>query len=328
MTLTSIALKGFKSFVNKELPLKQLTLLTGINSSGKSSVIQALRMLERYNKDIKNPGIPGYGSMEELRNNQSQWPIELVTGFEDGSNTSLLITENNVTGKKSKFPELTYISASRLGPQNMLPIAETEGIGELGENVLKSIEIYQDKIVPEIIRHPDSHGDTLYFNLRGWLTSIAPGVKFDHEIIKLADAGFMKFNGFRAMNVGFGLSYTFPVIASLLLASVKKNQLVLIENPEAHLHPKGQTELAFLVCKAVETGAQVIVETHSDHFFDGVRVYVKRHSHFADQTSIHWYELKDGVSHVEVPEIKPTGNLSFWPKGLFDQFETNADALL
>lgn len=52
--------------------------------------------------------------------------------------------------------------------------------------------------------------------------------------------------------------------------------MVLIENPEAHLHPRGQYEMSRLICLCVEAGAKVLVETHSDHLFDGVRIFAKK----------------------------------------------------
>lgn len=333
MIIDNIFLKGFKSFKEKDIKLGLLTLLTGINSSGKSSIVQGIRMLSRA-KSNQSPIIPGYGDCEELKNQNSQWPM-IIKGTNTEGKVVQITFESPLSGAfiKSDFAEddfeLTYISASRFGPQNLLPIDTTDSIGELGENMLKSIEIHQDDIIPEIIRHPTSEGDTLYFNLRGWLNAIAPGTKFTHQIVRAADVSYMKFNNFRAANVGFGLSYALPVIASLLVGSLKKNQIVIIENPEAHLHPKGQTEIASLICRAAQAGVQVIIETHSDHLFDGVRLYAKSHPEFAPMVNIHWCELDfNSNTEIESPELKGNGKLSFWPKGLFDQFEINADALI
>lgn len=332
MIIDNIFLKGFKSFQERDIKFGPLTLLTGVNSSGKSSIIQGIRMLNRA-VSYQSPLISGYGESEELKNQNSQWPI-IIRGINtDGRGVEIIFKSPSSSFIKSDFMkedfELTYISASRFGPQNLLPIDITDSIGELGENVLKSIEIHQDDIIPEIVRHSASEGDTLYFNLRGWLNAIAPGTKFTHEIVRAADVSYMKFNNFRAANVGFGLSYALPVIASLLVCSLKKNQIVIIENPEAHLHPKGQTEIASLICRAAQAGVQVIIETHSDHLFDGVRLYAKNHPEFAPMVNIHWCELdSNSNTKIESPELNSNGKLSFWPKGLFDQFEINADALI
>ncbi len=102
-----------------------------------------------------------------------------------------------------------------------------------------------------------------------------------------------------------------------------------MENPEAHLHPKGQTELARLICLAVEAGAQAVVETHSDHLFDGIRIYAKQHHGFAQKVSTHWFELdNEKLTTVESPKLFDDGSLSQWPNGMFDQFGINAGELL
>ncbi len=333
MIFDKLSLNGFKSFKNQDITLSQLTLLTGINSSGKSSIVHALRMLNQAYRH-ENPILPGYGDVDELKNRDSAWPIT-ITGWHD----SVPAISMHISGLEdiiselhpSALPELdlTYISASRFGPQNHIAIDTSDRIGELGENILKSIDTHQDDIIPDILRHPDSEGETLLFNLRAWINAISPGTKFTHEIIKHADTSYMEFNGFRSSNVGFGLSYTLPVIASLLVASVKKNQIVMIENPEAHLHPRAQTEMAQLICMATEAGVQTVVETHSDHLFDGVRIYARKHPGFANKTAIHWCEIGSyGNTKLESPRLLDNGKLESWPKGLFDQFEINADELL
>lgn len=328
--IKEITLKGFKSFTDKSISLGPLTLLLGLNSSGKSSLIQGIRILERVARNHTSPLLPGHGSAEELQNPRVKEPFSLEASFETGSMLkSMKWTSGIKPNKECEFPELTYISASRFGPQTSIPITEGYHILENGNNVLKCIDHYQDIQLPELIRHENSEGDTLYFNLRGWLTCISPGVKFNHEIQRKTDSSYATYNGYRAKNVGFGLSYILPVITSLLLGSTRPGSAVIIENPEAHLHPKGQTELARLACLTAMSGCQVIIETHSDHFFDGVRIFAKHHPEFAKEISVNWFEQdRDGNSTVETPHVLPSGRLDSWPPGMFDQFEINAEELL
>ncbi|MBK9636389.1 MAG: AAA family ATPase [Bacteroidetes bacterium] len=72
---------------------------------------------------------------------------------------------------------------------------------------------------------------------------------------------------FSAENVGFGLSYALPIIVAALSSS--ENSLILVENPEAHLHPRGQSQLAKLLALAAQSGVQIIIETHSEHIING-----------------------------------------------------------
>lgn len=78
---------------------------------------------------------------------------------------------------------------------------------------------------------------------------------------------------FTAQNVGFGISYVLPIVLALVKA--KKGELIILENPEAHLHPRGQRKMGELIARAAQGGVQVIVETHSDHILNGIRFVCK-----------------------------------------------------
>ena len=167
--------------------------------------------------------------------------------------------------------------------------------------------------------------------LKEWMKIISPSVDFDYKIVEEADLSYSLFNGHRAKNVGFGLSYTLPVITALLLGTVVENSIVIIENPEAHLHAKAQTEIADLIARCVEAGAQVIVETHSDHLFDGLRIFVKEHPGFEKMMNCLWFELDEmGNTNTEEIIVNDNGrivNLDI-PLHFMDQFEYNSQRLL
>ena len=130
---------------------------------------------------------------------------------------------------------------------------------------------------------------------------------------------------YRATNVGFGLSYTLPVIVALLAPS---DTLCLIENPEAHLHPRGQTKLAELAVRAAMAGVQIIAETHSDHFMDGVRIAVRNGLIRPEDVAFHYFDRDGGRTTVSSPHVAADGRLSEWPAGFFDQHEDNLIKLL
>ena len=105
--------------------------------------------------------------------------------------------------------------------------------------------------------------------------------------------------------------------------------LCLIENPEAHLYPRGQTKLAGLAVRAARAGVQVFVETHSDHFIDGVRIAVRDGLIAPYATAFHYFERQgDGRVNVSSPTVDADGRLSHWPAGFFDQHEDNLARLL
>ena len=325
--INKLELFGFKSYVDESLDLYPLTILTGLNSSGKSSVIQAIRILGRAAQGEKNPLLDGYGDYRDLKNpNNESWDISANTTQGDYIQMGM----NGVKGKYPSFPNITYVSAGRLGPQVLLHIHRDAELDEIGENMLRCIEENQNLIIPEVLRHPQAEGDTFLYNLRAWLSTISPEMKFDWKIQKDSDSSYSLFDGHRANNVGFGLSYTLPVIVAILLASTRENTIVLVENPEAHLHPRGQVEMATLIAKAVQVGVQVIVETHSDHFFDGIRIAVKEsNGELCDKVITYWFELdKYKNTQKEVCFMDGNGRIAKWPKGMFDQFEINAFKLM
>lgn len=330
--IKELTLKGFKSFFDETLTIAPLTVLTGLNSSGKSSVIQAFRML-------RNRGpLPGHGTTEELTNIYYNQRYSIQIKYTDLKGQECYMGFGPEAQRRTMgyygVPQFTYISADRYGPRTSIPINNSRQLGERGDNVLRIIAENEWTELDKHLRHEKSEGDTFGYNLQAWLGCIAPGVEFRSKIEPMTDSSYSIFDGHRATNVGFGLSYTLPIIVALLMSSLDRykrffHPVVLLENPEAHLHPKGQTEMARLICSAVDAGAQVVVETHSDHLYDGIRIYAKNHPGFAAKVATHWFELDEKkLTNVQSPKMDDSGNLSFWPDGLFDQFGLNATELI
>ena len=86
--------------------------------------------------------------------------------------------------------------------------------------------------------------------------------------------------------------------------------------------------MAELAVRAAVAGVQVIAETHSDHFLDGVRIAVREGLIEPEDTAVHYFERENGKSVVVTPEIDANGRLSHWPAGFFDQHDHNLARLL
>ena len=325
--ISEIKLEGFKSFMDGSLILKPFTLLTGLNSSGKSSVIQALLMACRGLK-YGNFLLDDHGTVKELTNiYATEFNIKLIN--DKGEIVILHGKDDTQEIDSSGFscPELFYSEAGRYGSQNSIKVFNnTVEMDSKGGNLLKCIDTYADMPIPMNLRHPESQGETFMFNLQAWLDIISPGINFTSVLQKLSDQSFSFFDEHRATNVGFGLSYALPVLAVLLRASLRKDSLVLLENPEAHLHPKGQTEMGKFIARCVDSGVNVVVETHSDHLFDGIRLYTKQHEGFETKFISYWFELnKDKNTEIESITLDSNGKMTgVTPKGFFDQFELDA----
>jgi predicted ATPase len=134
----------------------------------------------------------------------------------------------------------------------------------------------------------------------------------------------------RATNVGFGITYTLPIIVAVLAS--EPGTLILIENPEAHLHPKGQSKMGELLALAASCGVQVVIETHSDHVLNGIRRVVHAGKLDHKDVQLHYFQRqeKEGQAFTEVvsPRIKRSGRIDKWPDGFFDQMEKDLMELI
>ena len=234
-----------------------------------------------------------------------------------------------------------YLNAERLGPRKFYDRSEVfarhGNLGTRGEFAWNYLYTRQSEAMASTDpRCPElSAGRRLLDIVDRWLQEITPGTHLDLDEIQDADAVIAGFSfdrpgdvasrRYRATNVGFGLSYTLPVLMALLAPS---GSLCLIENPEAHLHPRGQTRLAELAVRASLAGVQVIAETHSDHFIDGVRIAVRDGLIRPNDVAIHYFERAGGKTVVSSPQVDVDGRLSSWPVGFFDQHEENLARLL
>lgn len=236
---------------------------------------------------------------------------------------------------------LHYVNAERVGPRKTYALSETFArggdLGARGEYALNYLNYHgEDVYTEDDPRFEDCESRRLVDGIERWLTEISPGAHLQLKPVPDADAliagftfdrkGDVKTERYRATNVGFGLSYVLPLLVAMF---APKGSLCLIENPEAHLHPRGQTKLANLAVRAAMAGTQVIAETHSDHFMDGVRIAVRDGLISPEDAVFHYFERgDDGAAVVSSPRIDRDGRLSEWPAGFFDQHEENLARLL
>jgi predicted ATPase len=124
----------------------------------------------------------------------------------------------------------------------------------------------------------------------------------------------------RPIHVGFGLTQVFPIVVAALSAA--RGDILLIENPEVHLHPAGQALMGQFLAEVVRAGVQVVLETHSDHILNGIRRSVKAGRLPAEKVMIHFFRpRRPDAAQVVSPVLDASGNIDFWPEGFFDQFD-------
>lgn len=363
--VSKIRLENFKCFRNLEIPLRSLNLFTGLNCVGKSSIIQALLLIRQsyqqgysrekicLNGDYISLGT-GWDILYEYAEKNNEFDTETVTiSVQEDSNQFTFVMNYSkdadvldvINAPVGEMNFLTcpfeYLSAERASPQTIYPkssfhIDTIKQLGNHGQYAIHYLTKYQDAS----ISWDSCDGKEKYLKgaLQYWLHQISPKVKIDVQNIDntdLSKIGYYfsdkeKSNTFRPTNIGFGVSYVLPVIVALLKAS--SESIIIIENPEAHLHPKGQRMLGELIAKCAATGAQIFVETHSDHVLNGIRIAVKKE--FIQNTDVNLFFFcresdRDTVeSIVEQPKIEKNGKLSYWPDNFFDEWEKALDEII
>ena len=170
------------------------------------------------------------------------------------------------------------------------------------------------------------------------MTEISPGVRL--SLRRYSEIDLMTFSvtyslghqvassEYRPTNVGFGITYALPIVVSVL--SARPGGLVIVENPEAHLHPRGQVKMGELLCRAAAGGIQILVETHSDHVLNGIRLAVKGRLATPADVALYHSKWEPGGKSPSLTSltVKEDGRLSEWPDGFFDEIERSLDRLL
>ena len=183
-------------------------------------------------------------------------------------------------------------------------------------------------------RHPDESAGSLRRQIDAYLHDLFPGTRASATKIERTPLVKLSFsdgttNDWRhPANIGYGLTYAFPIIVATLLAN--RGQVLIIESPEAHLHPRAQSRMGQMLARIAAAGVQVVVESHSDHVLNGVRLAVKQQTIPHSEVAVHFFSGVDSNAEHGVisPSINAEGSLDTWPAGFFDQSELDLATLI
>jgi predicted ATPase len=253
----------------------------------------------------------------------------------------------NIETLKNTFQKIKYLRAERLGPRVVQEkddymVRMLKDIGISGEYVNSYLEYYgSDSVTFEYRYHPDSESDNLIHQVSLWLREICPNISFTTNELHGTDFVGLQYQfstkmgysqEFRATNVGFGISYILPVIVLCLAA--EPGDILIIDTPEAHLHPKGQAKMGELLAKTSADGVQIIVETHSDHIINGIRKQVVKKQLQPEDATFYYFQLDSGKdvytpkTIVHKPAINSEGMFDSWPDGFFDEWSISLSQLI
>ena len=230
----------------------------------------------------------------------------------------------------------TFISAHRETRQDAYPVPRSSAhirgdVGHSGEFApYWYLEFADDKVSPER-RHPEDNRETVRAQVDAWLNELFPGARAKAERLAEDAPVHLSFSldqtspWSKPANVGYGLSYAFPMLVTLLTAEL--GSTVVIDSAEAHLHPRAQSAVGRLLARVASSGLQVLVESHSDHLLNGIRLAVRDALLEPAETAIHFFNRPDQTSSVTTVAMDRAGAISDWPKGFFDQTECDLAAL-
>jgi predicted ATPase len=363
--ISQLRLQNFKRFEDQSLEIGNLTLLSGLNGMGKSSVLQSLLLLRQsyqqrllesiglaLNGDLVHIGTARDALFEDAKEDK----IGFVLTFEDGSEAiwqfgydpeaDILGLDSPTAPPKTYQASLfsdnfQYLQAERIGPRTSFAMSDFQvrqhrQLGTMGEYTAHFLSIFRDSEIPNsTLSHPQAKSSNLLSQVEAWLGEISPGTRIhiiDNPSVDLVSLqySFGLSKEYRATNVGFGITYTLPVITAIL--SAKPGTLLLLENPEAHLHPKGQARMGNLLARAATRDVQIILETHSDHVLNGIRLAVHGGDLDPDKVRLHFFQRSEKqeqlISEVISPRMDRRGRIDQWPDGFFDEWDNSLAALL
>lgn len=158
-----------------------------------------------------------------------------------------------------------------------------------------------------------------------WLNIIFPNTKVKaqtiDELVKIKLENNKLQSEDTITDVGFGFSQVLPILIQGAL--LNPNELLIIEQPELHLHPNAQFLFAQVLCSMANGGVQLLIETHSEHLLRGIQLEISKHrihsskgiSH-KDINIMYINKNKKDINYIQVNEYgEITSN---WPSGFLD----------
>ncbi|MFT6908949.1 MAG: putative ATPase [Oleiphilaceae bacterium] len=283
-----------------------------------------------------------------------KWGYEDLESQKKDAHDRLPLIGSDSKGAVKPFVDIVsnfqYLQAERLGPRSNFDLTNSNRFhknwlgakGEFCAELLSQADNVSRLFVGGVFEadgnvndprlHPSDKTQSLTRHIDAWMKEISPGISVTPKLVEEASVAVNVFRQYdndslKPQNVGFGVSYALSIVIALL--HTRKGGLVIIENPEAHLHPKGQSYLGRLLALTALAGVQVIIETHSDHLLNGIRVAARLSESFVEGIAkVFFISAELDQSKVEEITIGNKGELSKWPDGFFDQQAADVRTLM
>jgi len=359
--LKHIAIRRFKKFQNLELELRPLTVLTGCNGGGKTSLIQSLLLVHQAERARKNAppiwvqlngpfGLQLGDGPDVLHHGSSIQSVEIVLSSDSGDErcwqfevleervqylTLYRPPKNPLKPLGSHKSSFTYLGAERLGPRDVLGTSSVDvnhlNVGHQGEFVAHVLAVLERQTV-EVKRCLPGVPQLLRHQVESWMSIIVDPIQIQAQWLPGASVTQLQFkrpglrsDWVRPPNMGFGISYSLPIVTAGLMMG--QGGILIVENPEAHLHPAAQSRIGEFLARIAGTGVQVLLETHSDHVINGIRRNAVIGPIGVALSDVIFHFFRPDSPGVISPTLTPSGGLSDWPEGFFDQQEKDLSVL-
>ena len=352
LMIKELNIKFLKSIDDLSIKCKNLNIITGVNSSGKSTVLQSILLAYQtfFHESISERKITSLNgeliSLGDFRENKNIYTrsdkISIGLKFDNKKNLKIDFIESdeyscdvNITpSTKNKGIDevfnIKYLSCNRIGSQDVYKKDYSHnGIGINGEYALDYLERHKtDPLEKELIR--DESSDTLISQVNYWLSRII-NATITTENITGTDVVKVEYKigdgrPSRPKNVGSGISYLISII--ILCLSSSKGDILLIENPEIHLHPRAQSMVCQFLNYIANSGRQLFVETHSDHIFNGIRAGIATNEITNEKAGVFFLYIDGGCTKANEVQFGKNGRIVNYRKDLFDQFDLDLNKML
>lgn len=328
--LKELYIKDFRSIKEENLDIRRITVLTGLNSTGKSSCFSAILSALYHDRNAENSRVLltnydfTFKTNRNRNDNASQYDVVIKTDkgqivLHDNGTTDSPITksEDNYDLEKNIF----YLSANRLGYKiNGEAYNPKYKVGIQGEYILGAFHHEQSKAIDENICLDSSKSLTLSYQVGQWLSYIL-NIPFDIKTEEITTTQVKvsyradDLDNILPQQLGVGVSYLVKVIIMCLRAD--HGDVLMIENPEIHLHPAAQARLGVFFSYIIKGGVQLLIETHSENLIEKLQYQVYRGKMSSDDIVIYY---KEGIeSPYLMVEIQKDGKLNpDFPEGFLD----------
>jgi len=346
---TGLNASGKSSFLQPLLLLRQSFLFGSLYKTPANLLLSTLDGLVNLGtfQDVLCQIAPKENELISFKLSFDTTSLSFISKKYSTENRDLNVLNGNLEALFSEFENenlftnnFQYLSADRIQPAEDYPrFQSVELLGKAGEYTAHYIEKHgnEDIQIKELSLKKNPISYSLISQINDWMGEISESIEvitkenLSTNRIELSYR-YKQMDGtpsakYKPQNVGFGITHTLPIIVAIL--SANKGDIIIIENPETHLHPRGQSRLASLFALAAENGIQLFIETHSDHIINGIRVAVKKERIAKEKVFLNFFaKSPQNISIIKRIGVQLDGGLDNWPLGFFDEWDNLLNELL